>query len=101
VEEGAALFPDGVTTRGRRHLEHLTALARQGHQAWQVFVVQREDAQIFRPAAEVDPAYARELAASAQEGVRILVLQEKIAPPEITLASTLPFELTLPSESLV
>jgi sugar fermentation stimulation protein A len=101
VEEGAALFPDGVTTRGRRHLEHLTALVRQGHEAWQVFVVQREDAQIFRPAAQVDPAYARQLAASAQEGVRILVLQEKIAPPEITLATTLPFELTLPSGSLV
>ncbi len=94
VEDGVALFPDGVTSRGRRHLEHLTALVRQGHQAWNVFVVQRQDARLMRPAVRVDPAYARELAAAHAQGVGILVLQEKIEPPEITLASTLPFDLT-------
>ena len=45
VEDGVALFPDGVTSRGRRHLVHLRELAGQGHQAWNVFVVQRHDAQ--------------------------------------------------------
>jgi sugar fermentation stimulation protein A len=94
VEDGVALFPDGVTSRGRRHLEHLQALAAQGHQAWNVFVVQREDAKILRPAAAIDPAYAKALAAVAKSGVNIMVLQEKIEPPEITLASSLPFDLT-------
>lgn len=94
VEDGVALFPDGVTTRGRRHLEHLAALVRQGHQAWNVFAVQRQDAGLMRPAVRVDPAYARQLAEAAAQGVGILVLQEKIEPPEITLATTLPFELT-------
>jgi sugar fermentation stimulation protein A len=86
VEDGVALFPDGVTARGRRHLEHLAALVGQGHQAWNVFVVQRQDARLMRPAVQVDPAYARELAAAHARGVGILVLQEKIDPPEITLA---------------
>jgi sugar fermentation stimulation protein A len=94
VEDGVALFPDGVTSRGRRHLSHLGDLARQGHQAWNIFVVQRQDARRLRPAAAVDPAYARELAAVAAQGVNILVLQEKVQPPEITLASILPFDLT-------
>ena len=94
VEDGVALFPDGVTSRGRRHLEHLRALVGLGHQAWNVFVVQRHDAQVLRPAAAIDPAYARELATAVAHGVNILVLQEKIAPPEITLASPLPFDLT-------
>jgi sugar fermentation stimulation protein A len=93
VEDGVALFPDGVTARGRRHLGVLANLAAQGHEAWQVFVVQRADAVRFRPAAGVDPAYARELARVAAAGVNILVLQEKVAPPEITLADTLPFDL--------
>ena len=44
VEDGVALFPDGVTSRGRRHLQELAALVRQGHCAWNIFVVQREDA---------------------------------------------------------
>ena len=94
VEDGVALFPDGVTSRGRRHLEHLGELVRQGHQACQVFMVQRQDARLLRPAAAIDPAYARELALAAAQGVKIMVFQEKIDPPEITLASALPFDLT-------
>lgn len=94
VEDGVALFPDGVTSRGRRHLEHLRELVGHGHQACNVFVVQRQDARGLRPARAVDPAYARELAVAAGHGVKILVLQEKIQPPEITLASLLPFDLT-------
>jgi len=94
VEDGVALFPDGVTSRGRRHLMELAGLASQGHEAWQIFVVQRPDARCFRPAAAVDPAYARELARVAASGVKILVLQEKVTPPIITLAETLPFDLS-------
>lgn len=93
VEAGIALFPDGVTVRGRRHLAELAGLAAQGHEAWQVFVVQRADARLFRPAVGVDPAYARELSRVAAAGVHILVLQEKLNPPEITLADPLPFDL--------
>ena len=89
-----ALFPDGVTARGRRHLQALADLVRQGHLAWQVFVVQREDARILRAAAQLDPDYARALTRAAESGVQILVIQEKVAPPEINLASTLPFDLT-------
>lgn len=94
VEDGVALFPDGVTARGRRHLQDLADLVRQGHLAWQVFVVQREDARGLRAAAQLDPDYARELARAVQHGVKILVIQEKVAPPEIILASTLPYDLS-------
>ncbi len=94
VEEGVALFPDGVTARGRRHLQNLADLVRQGHLAWQIFVVQREDAGVLRPAARLDPAYARELALAVRRGVKILVIKEKVAPPEIILASTLPYDLS-------
>lgn len=93
VEDGIALFPDGVTSRGRRHLESLAGLLAQGHEAWQVYVVQRADAARFRPAFAVDPDYARELARVESLGVKILVLQEKVNPPEITLAQPLPFDL--------
>jgi DNA-binding sugar fermentation-stimulating protein len=56
-------------------------------------VVQRADAIRFRPASTVDPDYARELARVALLGVKILVLQENVNPPEITLAQPLPFDL--------
>ena len=99
VEDGVALFPDGVTGRGRRHLEHLQNLVRQGHEAWQIFVVQRADAHLFRPAARVDPAYARELRQAFDRGVKVAVFQEMIKLPEITLAETLPFDLLLRADT--
>ncbi len=93
VEDGVAWFPDGVTSRGRRHLGHLGDLVQQGHRACQVFMVQRGDARRFRAAAAVDPAYAAALKEAARRGVEILVLEENVAPPEITLAASLPFDL--------
>jgi sugar fermentation stimulation protein A len=93
VENGVALFPDGVTSRGRRHLQELAALVKQGHSAWNVFVVQRRDALVMAPAAHVDPAYAEELALAANAGVKIVVFTTEIEPPQITLAGTLPVRL--------
>jgi sugar fermentation stimulation protein A len=88
-----ALFPDGVTSRGRRHLQELAALVKLGHQAWNIFVVQRQDAQVMAPAAQIDPGYARELAQAANSGVKILVFTTEIEPPQITLAGSLPVRL--------
>ena len=93
VEDGVALFPDGITSRGRRHLQELAALVKQGHTAWNIFVVQRQDAQLMAPADHIDPAYARELMRAADAGVKIAVLTTEIEPPRITLAGTLPFRL--------
>jgi sugar fermentation stimulation protein A len=93
VEAGVALFPDGITSRGRRHLQELAALVKQGHSAWNIFVVQRQDAQVMAPAAQIDPAYARELARAADAGVKIVVLTTEIEPPRITLVGSLPVRL--------
>lgn len=90
VEDGVALFPDGVTSRGRRHLQELAGLVRQGHEAWNVFVVQRQDAEVMAPAVQVDPAYAEELGRAAEAGVKIVVLTAEIEPPEIRLGGSLP-----------
>ena len=93
VEAGVALFPDGVTSRGRRHLQELADLVSQGHQAWNIFVVQRQDARAMAPAAQVDPAYAAQLARAAQAGVGIMVFATHIHPPHITLAQPLPLRV--------
>ena len=93
VENGVGLFPDGVTSRGRRHLQELTVLVKQGHRAWNIFVVQRQDARIMAPAGRVDPAYARELAQAAQAGVKLVALTTRIEPPQITLSGTIPVAL--------
>lgn len=84
-EHGTAFFPDAVTSRGAKHLEELIELKKQGHDAEMVFVVQRTDCKIFRPAQELDKKYAAGLRAAHSAGVRISVFQVKFEKDGISL----------------
>ncbi len=63
----AALFPDAVTERGRRHLEELDHLAREGTRAGILFVVHHPEALWFLPDWHTDPAFARSFLAKGPE----------------------------------
>jgi sugar fermentation stimulation protein A len=54
-----AMFPDAITERGRRHLEHLAELAGQGMPAGVLFVVHCPQVTHFMPDYHTDPAFAR------------------------------------------
>jgi sugar fermentation stimulation protein A len=71
AEENVVSFPDGVSTRGQKHLRELMELKKQGHRACMFYVVQREDCKSFRPANEIDPEYARLLKEAKDAGVEI------------------------------
>jgi sugar fermentation stimulation protein A len=85
-----ARFPDSVTTRGRRHLETLTALRAQGQRAILLFVVQRGDCQRVECAQEIDPAYGEALRVAAERGVEIRAVRARVRSREILLEKTLP-----------
>lgn len=93
VEDGTALFPDAPTTRGRKHLQTLMDALDQGHRATMFYVVQREDAQRFSPAAHIDPAYAQALHRAHKAGVNIIVYGARVSPKEIYLDGPLPVVL--------
>lgn len=90
VEEGWAMFPDAVTARGTKHLHELADLVQQGHRGIIFFCVQRTDANQFRPAAHIDPLYARTLSEVAEKGVQILAYQAEVCPQSITISTPLP-----------
>lgn len=69
VEDGVARFPDAPTARGRRHVDELAALTRDGDRAMVLFIVQRGDARHVAPHAEIDPAFTRALEAARLAGV--------------------------------
>ena len=71
VEDGAAAFPDAVTSRGAKHLQTLIRLKEEGARAAMLYIVQRPDGQCFRAADYIDPAYAEALAQAAAAGVEI------------------------------
>jgi sugar fermentation stimulation protein A len=72
AHDGQAAFPDAVSERGRKHLGVLAEAVAKGHRAVQLYLVGRTDCQTFRPADEIDPAYAAELRRVAKLGVEIL-----------------------------
>jgi sugar fermentation stimulation protein A len=93
VEDGIALFPDAPTARGRKHLQALVEAILRGHRSVMFYVVQREDAKRFAPAAHIDPAYAQMLRQAHQAGVEIVVYRAQVSPEEISLAMQLPTAL--------
>lgn len=80
AEDGAALFPDAVTDRGRRHLEALSRLQREGNRTVMLFLVQRNDVDVFRPADHIDPAYGEALRRAVDAGVEVLAYQVRVSP---------------------
>lgn len=93
VEDGAALFPDAVTARGRRHLEELAQRVGPGSRSVIFFLVQRMDAERFRPAAAIDPHYAAALQAAAAQGVEVLAYDAHIDLTALRLRRRLPVEI--------
>ncbi|MBN2639767.1 MAG: DNA/RNA nuclease SfsA [Bacteroidales bacterium] len=88
-----ALFPDAVTTRGRKHLETLIRVKQQGIRAVMLYVIQRTDVSKFGPAKEIDPEYANALKRAYESGVEIFPVQAKVTPEEIKIVRQLPFDL--------
>ena len=85
---GLAEFPDSVTTRGAKHLSELAEMRQAGARAVMLYVVQRSDGTIFRPAADIDPAYAAKLKEASDHGVEILAYLADVQPEGITLTNT-------------
>lgn len=94
---GLAEWPDAKSARGLRHLEALSALAARGDTAVLLFLAQRSDCDRLRVAANIDPAYARALAAiAAAPGTAkplILAYDCNVSPAGIELGKPLNLQL--------
>jgi sugar fermentation stimulation protein A len=88
-----ARFPDAVTTRGQKHLKTLMQVKAEGIRAVMLYIVQRSDVEIFAPAEEIDPDYAKALRVAIKAGVEVIVMQAEVTPEKIELRKKLPFEL--------
>jgi len=87
---GIAEFPDAVTARGAKHAALLARLAKQGARAMLLFLVQRDDCEVVRPADDVDPTYGRALRDAAAQGVLVRALRARVSLREITVLGELP-----------
>jgi sugar fermentation stimulation protein A len=88
-----ALFPDAVTTRGKKHLETLMEVKKQGMRAVMLYIIQRTDVEIFAPAIQIDPDYSQTLVKAYAKGVEIIPVIAKVSPDKIEIIREIPFEL--------
>jgi sugar fermentation stimulation protein A len=85
----SALFPDAVTTRGRKHLETLIEVKKQGTRAVMLYVIQRMDVDSFGPAEDIDPDYAKSLRNAIKNGVEVIAVQAEVNPKGIEIVKEL------------
>jgi sugar fermentation stimulation protein A len=88
-QDGLAEFPDSVTKRGTKHLAELAQMAREGHRAVLLYLVQRTDCTAFQVARDIDPAYAAAFAKARAAGLETLVIGTHISPKGVDLAESL------------
>ncbi|MGC8568707.1 MAG: DNA/RNA nuclease SfsA [Nitrososphaeria archaeon] len=69
AENGVALFPDAPTERGRRHLEDLIKVVKDGKNALIYFLIMRDDVRCFYPNYATDPEFSRLLFEAIRAGV--------------------------------
>ena len=81
--EHSAEFPDGITTRGLKHLIELSNMVKIGHRAVMVYLVQRNDSDSFKLARDIDPEYGFGYDQAIKAGVEILGYSCKISPKSI------------------
>ena len=93
VDNGAALFPDAVTSRGLKHLNALEALVNAGCRCVMFYFIQRMDARIFKTADFIDPNYGQGLRRAVSRGVEILAYDVCLDLVGIQLNRKIPCEL--------
>jgi sugar fermentation stimulation protein A len=86
VENNYYQFPDSVTDRGRKHLKELINMAKEGHRAVMLFVIQRSDGGFFKTADHIDPEYGKSLCEAMKNGVEVLAYRADVSPVEVKIS---------------
>ncbi len=99
--DGVAYFPDAPTERGVKHIRELTALAREGHPAYILFVVQMKGITALRPNDETHRAFGDALREAKEAGVQVLAVDCVVETEEAgdgTLRLSVTADLPVPVE---
>lgn len=87
VDNGIAKFPDAPTERGTKHVKELIVATKNGIEAGIIFVIQRNDANIFTPNLSMDPDFSKALEEANQEGVKIAAYNCEVRKDRIEVAN--------------
>lgn len=89
-QDGIARFPDAPTQRGKKHLLELEKAAREGYDAWVLFVIQMSDIRYFEPNRATDPDFSETLRQVLQNGVQALAVTCAVTPDTLQTLNLIP-----------
>lgn len=92
-EDGISRFPDAPTQRGRRHVEELEKLQKEGYRNFVFFLVQMKYPRIFAPNDGTDPDFGKALRCAKESGVGILCYDALVQPNSIIMDMPLSIDL--------
>ena len=72
--KGVAEFPDGITSRGTKHLKELANVAKNGDRAVMLYLIQRNDCNYFKIAEDIDVEYGKAFIDALNAGVEVICL---------------------------
>jgi sugar fermentation stimulation protein A len=84
-----AEFPDSITKRGAKHMAELAGMVEQGHRSVILYLIQRNDANSFAVAGDIDPDYLHAFSNAINAGVEVLCYDTNISNTGIWLGHRL------------
>ena len=84
-KNGVAEFPDAVTTRGLKHINELINASKRNYKIYILYLIQRDDCEIFSIASDIDPNYANALKRAVKKKLNILCYDCKFSAKGIKL----------------
>lgn len=97
--DGAALFPDAPTERGRKHIYEMIKAVEEGYEGYLFFLIQLKGVTHFTPNTLRDPAFAKALRLAHTKGVTILAYDAIVGEAEISIGN--PVKVSLEEASIV
>lgn len=92
-EDGIMRFPDAPSERAVKHLEELIEAAKQGYEAYVMFVIQMKGAKYFAPHQKMHPDFAEALEKAAHAGVKVLAYDCIVTPNSMKIDSPVPVRI--------
>jgi sugar fermentation stimulation protein A len=80
-----AEFPDAITSRGLKHINELVKAEKKNYKIFILYLIQRDDCEIFTIAKDIDPDYANALGQAVKKNLNILCYDCKFSSKGIKL----------------
>ena len=91
-EPGLHEFPDSVTARGAKHLDEMSNEVAKGNRAVMIYIIQRNDGDRFKFAADLDPNYVEAFKRARAAGVEAYAIRCDVTTSGIDANTLIPID---------